>query len=93
MPFHNGFSAWITSEGQVLKEYLVAIDVQLNRVQCWIPGEAGKVPTTLLLQNCLALTVFFDIYRHSQYTGVITEVNRTLAHTLYWMGIQLLVDF
>lgn len=50
MPSHRGFSAWIVSDGQVLKEHLVAIDANSNRVQCWIPSEAGKVRNILLTE-------------------------------------------
>ncbi|KAH7889391.1 hypothetical protein F5I97DRAFT_522000 [Phlebopus sp. FC_14] len=39
---HRGFSAWITSEGEQLREYLVAVDDNANKVSCWIPSEAGK---------------------------------------------------
>ncbi|KAF7969276.1 hypothetical protein HWV62_27803 [Athelia sp. TMB] len=42
MPTHLGFSAWIVSGGRVLPEYLVAVDPKTNKVQCWIPGEAGE---------------------------------------------------
>ena len=90
MPFHRGFSAWIISDGQVLKEHLVAIDADSNCVQCWIPSEAGKVRSS---PNYLSVELDIDICRRSRYTGEITAVNRILVHTLSWMGIQLPVDF
>ncbi|KIK98724.1 hypothetical protein PAXRUDRAFT_87355, partial [Paxillus rubicundulus Ve08.2h10] len=39
---HRGFSAWIVSEGEELREYLVAVDANAHRVSCWIPSEVGK---------------------------------------------------
>ncbi|KAF9246146.1 hypothetical protein BU15DRAFT_38400, partial [Melanogaster broomeanus] len=39
---HRGFSAWIVSEDEQLREYLVAVDTNAHRVSCWIPSEAGK---------------------------------------------------
>lgn len=40
---HRGFSAWIVANGEILPEYLVAVDEVAHRVSCWIPGEAGQV--------------------------------------------------
>lgn len=39
---HRGFSAWIVANGEILPEYLVAVDEVAHRVSCWIPGEAGQ---------------------------------------------------
>lgn len=38
---HRGFSAWVVSNGEILPEYLVAVDEQSHRVSCWIPGTEG----------------------------------------------------
>jgi len=38
---HRGFSAWVVSNGEVLPQYLVAVDEQAHRVSCWIPGTEG----------------------------------------------------
>ena len=43
---HRGFSAWIESNGNVIPEYLVALDENANRVSCWIPGTEGQVSTS-----------------------------------------------
>ncbi|KAG2157225.1 hypothetical protein DEU56DRAFT_763539 [Suillus clintonianus] len=39
---YRGFSACIISEGNLISEYLVAVDETENKISCWIPSEAGK---------------------------------------------------
>ncbi|KAJ7063448.1 hypothetical protein C8F01DRAFT_957381, partial [Mycena amicta] len=39
---HRGFSAWITVEGQLVSELLVAEDAKTARVSCWIPSLPGQ---------------------------------------------------
>ncbi|KAM6500394.1 hypothetical protein JOM56_003408 [Amanita muscaria] len=39
---HRGFSAWIVVDGKEVPEHLVAVDIDANRVSCWIPGEEGQ---------------------------------------------------
>jgi len=52
---HRGFSAWITSNGAVLPEYLVAVSEEDHRVSCWIPGQEGQVCFCLYVYRCLVL--------------------------------------
>ncbi|KAF8623539.1 hypothetical protein AX15_006315 [Amanita polypyramis BW_CC] len=42
MLMHREFSAWIVVDGKELPEYLVALDIEANRISCWIPGEEGQ---------------------------------------------------
>ncbi|KJA27466.1 hypothetical protein HYPSUDRAFT_212595 [Hypholoma sublateritium FD-334 SS-4] len=39
---HRGFSAWIVSEDEELKEELTELNEEANMISCWIPGRPGK---------------------------------------------------
>ncbi|KAF8798159.1 hypothetical protein BYT27DRAFT_7203868 [Phlegmacium glaucopus] len=41
MVTHRGFTAWISSNGEPLPEYLIAVDERSHCVSCWIPGTEG----------------------------------------------------
>ncbi len=39
---HRGFSAWIVSEDEEIKEELVELNEETNTISCWIPGKTGE---------------------------------------------------
>ena len=60
---HRGFSAWIVSEDQEMKEELTELNEETNTISCWIPGRPGKVRSSfqVRLDNHLTTRSFSEI--------------------------------
>ena len=82
---HRGFSAWVVSNGQVLPEYLVAVDEQSHRVSCWIPGAEGHVRSSLHPQVASSW-ILIQWSRHSMSIGKIMGETWTPVDSLCLMG-------
>lgn len=66
----------------MVPEYLVAVDPKNNKVQCWIPGDAGQVSSMLIGRDFR-----FTYGRPSWCAGGIKEAALTRVRTFYWMGL------
>lgn len=78
---HRGFSAWIVSEDEEMKEELTELNEETNTISCWIPGRPGKVRSTF--QLCLDKTSDSPrLHRDSTFGGRTTTVVLTLVLSL-----------